>query len=94
MNLKQKRIWDNIKTTPHKWHLSPWGDLGNGFWVVGIIGSLVIWYNDIEDGFNLSKYTEYGVIERYYCNQDKLEWTIQLLDELINGPHEGKDINY
>lgn len=56
---------------------SPYGDLGGGFWVVAIIGRFVAWFNDIEDGFNVSRYSKYGVIGEYWCNQDELEWAMQ-----------------
>ena len=40
--------------------------------MVGISGNRVIWYNDIEDGFNISNYKEYGQILNYTCDQYKL----------------------
>jgi hypothetical protein len=49
------RLWESIRIDVTKWQLHPWGDEGNGFWVVGLIGSNVLWYNDIEDGFNWSR---------------------------------------
>lgn len=59
--------------------MHPYGDGGNGFWVVAIVGETVIWYNDIEDGFNRSRYSVYGEIEDYWCNQDELEIAIDYL---------------
>lgn len=55
-----------------KWVLSPWGDAGSGFWAIAVFGSSVLWYNDIEDGFNTSTYIKDGVIKHYWCNQDTL----------------------
>jgi hypothetical protein len=90
MNPKQQRIWGAIRIIPRKWALSPWGDLGGGFWVVALLGERVVWFNDIEDGFNLSRFSSHGTIDEYWCNQDKLEWTIQgLLNEF-----EGLGPNY
>ena len=57
---------------PQKWALSPWGDDGGGFWIIAIIGKCVLWYNDIEEGFNTSSFTQEGTIEPYRCNQDTL----------------------
>ena len=57
---------------PQKWALSPWGDDGGGFWVTAIIGKFVLWYNDIEEGFNTSSFTQEGTIEQYWCNQDSV----------------------
>ena len=90
MTLEQRRLWDAIHVLPQKWKLSPWGDVGGGFWIVAIIGQTVAWYNDIEDGFNRSSYSQMGVINDYWCNQDNLNWTIQyLLDEIQYGKLSG-----
>jgi hypothetical protein len=71
-----RALWNLIRVRPVKWQFHPWGDPCGGFWVVGIIGELVIWYNEIEDGFNLSRYDVPGVIADYWCNQDELQHTI------------------
>lgn len=89
MNLEQSRLWEAVKITPSKWQQSPWGSDGGGFWVVGLIGNQVIWFNDIEDGFNISQYKNYGQIEDYWCNQDELEWTIQ---SVLNSIQKGYPI--
>lgn len=88
MNIPQRRLWQAIRINPEKWQLHPWGDAGGGFWVVGVIGNIVVWYNDIEGGFNRSRYKRYGSLEQYFCNQDELEWTIQFL---INAIEAGYD---
>jgi hypothetical protein len=89
MSLPQRRLWRAMRITPEKWKQHPYGDAGGGFWVVGIIGRIAIWFNDIEDGFNLSNYREYGVIHEYFCNQDELGFTVQRLLEVVEA---GKDI--
>lgn len=73
----QLGLWNEIKVPPQKWRLPPWGDEGDGFWVVALMGTGVIYYNDIEDGFNSSIYDEYGLIRDYWCNQDELQWVVQ-----------------
>lgn len=88
MSLEQKRLWEVVQIVPEKWSQHPWGNEGGGFWVVGIIGSNVIWYNDIEDGFNRSTFTKFGEIDKYWCNQDELEWTVQ---NIINEIRDGYD---
>ena len=30
-------LWHSIRVRPVKWQLRPWGDVGGGFWVVGIL---------------------------------------------------------
>lgn len=82
MNAEQRRVWEKIRVDPVKWSQDPWGNEGKGFWVVALIGQHVVWYNDIEDGFNLSAYESHGTIEEYWCNQDQLEWAVQ---NIING---------
>lgn len=55
--------WDRIRIAPEKWRCSPYGDEQGGFWAVAIEGSRVLWFDDTEDGFNWSEYSERGVIE-------------------------------
>ena len=47
-----KNFWDLIKIDPIKWEEKEYGEMGEGFWVVAICGNKVIWFNDIEEGFN------------------------------------------
>jgi len=77
MTAAQQRLWNCIRIRPQKWQQHPYGNQGNGFWAVGLIGQTVIWYNDIEDGFNRSRFTAYGTIDDYWCNQDELDITVQ-----------------
>lgn len=79
MSIEQRRLWEQIRVSPTKWKLDPWGDQGGGFWVIAVIGNTVLWYNDIENGFNRSKYSTIGTIDEYCCNQDELEWTVQFI---------------
>lgn len=84
-----RRLWDVIRIPPEKWDQHPYGDPGHGFWVVGLVGRTAIWFNDIEDGFNRSVYSTYGVIEDYWCNQDELNITIGYLANALAG---GRDL--
>ncbi|MDH2433789.1 hypothetical protein QCD60_14545 [Pokkaliibacter sp. MBI-7] len=88
MTLEQRRVWEVIKLCPQKWSQEPYGNEGDGFWVVALIGNTVIWFNDIEDGFNRSTFSEFGKINEYRCNQDKLEWQVQ---NVINQIRDGYD---
>jgi len=65
--------WERIRIEPAKWQCSPWGDQGGGFWAVAIEDTNVLWYNDIEEGFNWSRFTERGVIDEYWCNQNEFD---------------------
>lgn len=82
-----RRLWDAIRIPPEHWQQHPYGDAGGGFWAVGLIGRIVVWYNDIEDGFNRSVYSTYGAIDDYWRNDDELDVTIgYVADSLAGGP--------
>lgn len=61
--------WMAMRIEPEKWQCPPWGDAGGGFWVVAEKDGHVVWYNDVEDGFNVSPFTTRGVIAEYSCSQ-------------------------
>jgi len=89
---KARYVWDKIKIPMQKWQLSPWGDMGGGFWVVALIGQTCIYYNDIEEGFNSSEYESFGVLKTYGCNQTDLlsylNWLIQDLTSELSSNTE------
>lgn len=68
----QRSFFAAVRIEPERWRLSPWGDQDGGFWVVAVHGSRVLWLNDIEDGFQVSSFTERGRIPdaEYFCNND------------------------
>lgn len=76
-------FWQLIRIDPQKWQEKTMGAEGDGFWAVAICGRRVIWYNDIEEGFNMSQYTLYGHIDGYWCNQYDLKEAVQQLYDLI-----------
>jgi hypothetical protein len=87
MTPSQLRLWNTVRVEPQRWKQDPYGREGNGFWVVALIGQTVIWYNDLEEGFNRSRYSEFGTIDDYWCNQDELEVTVGfLMAALEKGP--------
>ena len=49
-------FWNLIKIEPQKWQEEKYGKEGGGFWVIAILGNEIIYYNDIEEGFNISTY--------------------------------------
>ena len=77
MTAEQIRLWECIAVVPSKWAQHPFGDRGGGFWTVAILGRFVIWFNDIEGGFNLSEYTAFGEIGGYGASPDALETVVQ-----------------
>ncbi|TJZ53830.1 hypothetical protein FAZ15_17385 [Sphingobacterium olei] len=73
------KFWEYIKIVPEKWKERTVDEEGGGFWVVAVLGKSVIYYNDIEEGYNLSTFTNYGKIDNYYCNQMELHEMIESL---------------
>jgi hypothetical protein len=69
--------WARIRIEPEKWRCSPWGDKTGGFWAVAIDGDRVLWFNDIEDGFNWSPYSTRGTIAQYGADQLDLEMILE-----------------
>ena len=88
MPREHRRLWDAIRIDPEKWQQYPYGDAGGGFWTVALIGRTAIWYNDLEDGFNRSVYSTYGVIDDYWCNDDELDVTVEYLANALSGGHD------
>jgi hypothetical protein len=85
MSTTNRCLWDVICIPPERWLQHPFGDAGGGFWAVGLIGRMVIWYNDIEEGFNRSVYSTYGLIEDYWRNDDELDVTIGYVADALAG---------
>lgn len=83
MDTTEFALWRYIKITPEKWKETEYGEMGGGFWVVAIFGKYVLWYNDIEEGFNVSSYLKYGEIGTYGCEQDELNTVVYRLYEDI-----------
>lgn len=83
MNPKHFTFWNEIKINPKKWSEDEYGNEGNGFWVVAKFKNLVVYYNDIEDGFNISDFKEEGKIENYCAEQDELNIAILKLSKLL-----------
>jgi hypothetical protein len=81
---RARALWSILRVTPQKWVLSPWGDEGGGFWVVATGGENCIYYNDIEDGFNVSRYTQHGIIADYFCSHDELQWVVHRMMKAID----------
>ena len=70
------KFWELIKVQPEKWEEQSYGKEYDGFWVVAICGKRVVWYNDIEEGFNISNYHNYGEIAEYFCDEYELNQVV------------------
>jgi hypothetical protein len=71
--------WNLIKTAPEKWDQESYRDEEVKFWVVGLAGKTAIYYQDIEEGFNISGFTTYGHLDETGYEQDELQWTMKKL---------------
>jgi len=78
-----REAWEHVRIGPEKWQCSPWGDQSGGFWVVAEMAGEVVWYNDIEDGFNTSPFITRGIIGEYRCNQTEFEQLLNTLPEAL-----------
>lgn len=85
LTIAERRLWDLVRVDPEKWRCPPWGDATDGFWVVGIIGTRFVWYNEIEGGFNCATYKTHGVIYDYQCDQGGLEDPVRSLKAILDG---------
>jgi len=65
-----RREWSSIAMEPEEWDCPEYDGKGERFWVVGLSGDRVFWYNHVEEGFNISRFSRRGVIDEYWCNQD------------------------
>src|SRR5262245_2617676 len=74
----EREYFVSVAIEPERWRQSPWGDEGGGFWAVAVDADRVLWFNDIEEGFNVSRFSERGLIpeHEYWCNQDRLRWAL------------------
>lgn len=86
MTFRQKHLWETIRIDPQKWEQHPYGIGNGGFWVVALIGRTVLWYNDLEYGFQRSSYVRHGEINEFGSNQFELEVALQyVLNEIDTG---------
>ncbi|NLR94385.1 hypothetical protein HGP29_24485 [Flammeovirga sp. SR4] len=83
MSLSEKELWEVISINPEKWKEDEYGYDIEGFWVVAIYQEYSIWYNDIEEGFNISEYNGVDKVLNYASEQDELQWTLGKLIKLI-----------
>lgn len=74
----EREYFASVSIEPQRWRRSPWGNEGGGFWAVAVDADQVLWFNDIEEGFNVSRFSERGIIpeREYWCNQDPLRFAL------------------
>ena len=85
LSSKGKRYWERIRIHPQKWIEKKFGKGCGGFWVVGILGNNIIWYNELEDGFIISEYESFGTISTYNSAEQKLSFLIEQIIRKFEG---------
>ncbi|WP_210150611.1 hypothetical protein [Chryseobacterium scophthalmum] len=83
MSSENFQFWNEIKFTPTKWTENEFGDEGGGFWAVAKYKNFVLYYNDIEEGFNISEFEKDREIKEYGAEQDELQFALIKLRKLI-----------
>ena len=71
-------FWNSIKIVPEK-RLVPSYSNEDYFWIVGKIKNYIIYYNDIEEGFNISLENNLSYIEVISAEQDELHFALMKL---------------
>ena len=79
LNSDEEKYWNQIKISPEIWTCND--VFTENFWVVAKFNNWVIWYNDIEEGFNLSQYKIDGEIIEYGASQQELNLAIRELQK-------------
>ncbi len=77
MNPTQARLWELVRFLPQKWNGKLNSNTNHSFWVVAIVGPSVIFYDDIEYGFGLTRYSTFGTIDGYRSGEAPLEQAVQ-----------------
>jgi hypothetical protein len=67
---EEKAFWHFIRIEPEKWIHSAYYHERVEFFVIAVFGRRVIYYNDIEEGFNISEFDEYGKLKGGGANQN------------------------
>ena len=83
---EERAYFETVAFEPTRWLQSPYGDDSGGFWANAADQDRVLWYNDIEEGFNVSRFTTWGTIpsDEYWCNEDPMAWALARLRTELN----------
>lgn len=76
MSPENFQFWNEIKFIPTKWTEHEFGDEDGGFWAIAKYKNFVLYYNDIEEGFNISEFENEGKIKEYRAEQDELQFAL------------------
>jgi hypothetical protein len=65
------RLWEHIRVPPQRWHTSQYPGVPEA-WVVAVLGSRCMNYNEVECGWGWGCYTEFGSIRDFHWQQDEI----------------------
>ena len=82
LNSQQETYWNKIRLSPEIWKCID--VIEDYFWVVAQTNKYVVWYNDIEESFNLSSYQIAGEIREYHASKQELNNVLEKLLYLEN----------
>ena len=83
MTPENRLLWELIKKPPEKWKAQKYRGKEEEFWVIAVYKKYIIYYNDIEEGYNISKYRRYGKISEIWADQDELEIAIGKFQRIV-----------
>lgn len=74
-------FWNQIKISSETWLCTD--VIEDHFWVVALHQNYVIWYNDIEEGFSLSRFKTKGQILEYTASKNELSLALMKFKNII-----------
>ena len=74
-------FWNEIKISPEIWKCND--VIEDNFWVVALCENYLIWYNDIEEGFDISRFKIKGEILEYGASHNELNFAVIELKKRI-----------
>ena len=74
-------FWSQVKISPEIWRSTDF--IEDDFWVVALHENYLIWYNDIEEGFDISRFKIKGEILEYGASHNELNFAVIELKKRI-----------
>ncbi len=72
---EQRSLWESCRVPPRRVPILRYGSHEQVF-VVAIRSGEAIYWEDVEEGFNISPLGSTGEILEHWCNQDELRWAL------------------
>jgi hypothetical protein len=77
------RFWQLVRIFPEPWVPSFYGHDVATLWVVAVCGKRVVWHNDVEGGYAVTRYQRYGELTVYSSGQRSVKQAVQELWDLV-----------